>query len=383
MIPKYKKILIIFIGIVSGPLFLVLIPYFTSINEYAQFNSFYYKLQLISLFSMLGFEITAARKKLSLFHILVSMFFSNFIFIFIFSITLEHFNFYIIFSILYCNSVSSVISAYYLYIENSKAYLLLSIIRVIILLVIFPLLLKIMEISILDAYFLSMICIFLFTLITVRKNILPSVKKINYFLIIADSFFIFLINASSTLPFLLDKIYVTNFLDKIQSNIYTVVWTLSVAIFYLGNIIEKYLISENVITIKKLLISFFVILFFGFFYFFIVSFFLHYFIPKHIYLKDAINFFKLNMTILTIFAMFHYPIASLVNKNATTSQLKTLSFLSLGILIIFMLAYSILYFNNYIFDIKFLYVFMTLYLSFNILLKFLFLRKNGLRQAIL
>jgi len=381
LILKYKKILIIIIGIISGPLFLILIPYLTSINEYAEFNSFYYKLQLISLFSMLGFEITAARKKLSLLHISISMFVSNLIFILLFITTIEYFNFYIIFLILYFNSVSSVMSAYYLYIENIKAYLLLSIIRVAILLVILPFLLKIIEISMLNAYFLSIACIFLFTLIIVRTNILPSVKQINYYSIITDSFFIFLINASSTLPFLLDKIYVTNSLDKIQSNTYIFVWTLSVPIFYLGNVIEKYLISESVITIKKIITSFLVVLFFGCSYFFIVSFFLYYFIPKHIYLEDAISFFKLDVVILTTFAMFHYPIASLVNKNATTNQLKILSFLSLGILIIFMSIYFVLYFNNYIFDIKFLYIFLALYLLLNILLKILFLIKTKLYQG--
>jgi hypothetical protein len=240
--------------IVSNKIILVIIAYFFTTEEYNFFNKAYYTGALLILFGTMGFhfainqaglKLTAVIAAVSL-NVLISfaviiLFFEQVsgidriagLFVYgIFSAICGIFIFQLLFKGFYIEYVKLTLTGAFLYLLivpavklfQADVYLLLPLVSLIWFLICRPKFLK---------------------------NELTGLQSL--FKLYRNGIFVFIINSSIPLALVTDKFLINHYLEITTANAYTFAWGLTAPMFYIGNVVERFIYSSPGTDPKRIL----------------------------------------------------------------------------------------------------------------------------------
>ncbi|HMN50392.1 MAG TPA: hypothetical protein PKD67_14710 [Ignavibacteriaceae bacterium] len=149
----------------------------------------------------------------------------------------------------------------------------------------------------------------------------------------------FVINSAVSLGLAGDKFIVNHFFATDIANAYTFAWSLTAPIFYIGNMIEKYLFAEQKpdktrILKKGFLFSVILISIYSFGIIIIITFFPE-LLPDSISKEIFKQIFIFMITGYSVYVIFHFPLNTYLFKVIETSRQKTISIYFSFIILLF------------------------------------------------
>ena len=156
----------------------------------------------------------------------------------------------------------------------------------------------------------------------------------------------FVINSAVSLGLAGDKFIVNHFFAADIANAYTFAWSLTVPIFYIGNIVEKYLFAEpkpDKARILKKGFLFSILLIFS--YSIVVTALVKFFpilLPSSISKEIFTNIFTFMITGYSLYVIFHFPLNTYLFKVVDTAKQKIISIYFTVIILIFAVVFYLL-----------------------------------------
>jgi len=334
-----KKFLLIGLSIFLYKVVFLAYAYAFTQQQYNYFNQSYYTASMLILFGSLGFNISLTRmpiRSLTLFLFITINVIITYLVLHLISTPFKDIT-EIIPVIVYSafTAAGGVLNFKLLFDGNYQKYFLMMLLFAIAHFMIIPAVL-IFDLSIFPALCVFTIIWFFVVYRTYQPSITDS-KNYNEFYKIGFSAFV--INSAVSLGLAGDKFIVNHFFTAEIANAYTFAWGLTAPIFYIGNLIEKYLFAEpkpdkNRILKKGFLFSLILISAYSGS---IIT--LIYFIPS--LLPDSIspetfsNIFVFMISGYSIYVIFHFPINTYLFKVTDTIKQKVISVYYSFIILIF------------------------------------------------
>lgn len=363
------------LSILFPKIYLIILAYLLKHEQYNNFNLNYYNASLLILIGTLGSNYVFPRysidkKFLNLFvglniiggFIIISLISkqkvleSDFIFTFIYS---------------YCITIGGLMNFYFLYHGKVNKYfyyqILLFLLQILSLLISLTTNIALFKILTVFVLVWSLIIYFRFNL-KGRFNLEKS------FYLYSRGLYIFIINSAVTIILQTEKVIINQTMSMFISNSYIFAWSIIAPIYYIGNIIEKYLLSLP--QLKKLSIKLFIIngtLVFSYLltiYLFFIN--CKQILPKIIDFDHFINIFLIMVIGHGTFVTINFPLNSILLKFMSSRYQKKFSKLLLVALLLFfscIFVYSSIRTEmNYIHIllITFTFIFIILYFKFSL-----------------
>lgn len=340
-----SRILLIGVSLFLSKFMLLLSAYLLNERDYNLFNKYYYTAALVITFSILGFDYAFSRENISPFKILMFVVLQASIFTFILSFFDDYRN-TTLFSVSVFIYAVFIVYSYILafrvlfdgdFVSYFFIFLSYSIIHIVLILIV--------PSSSYVLYFPFAGLIWLLSVVYLsRKYFLLKGNNVKRFYKLALSGFI--INSSLSLGIVFIKYVVNNFFPAETANAFTFSWGIAAPVFYIGNMIEKYIYSLN--TEKKsgeTRKSFYLLLALIFLYSIVIVVILK-FIPD--LLPSSVDASLLNSIFLVMllgygsYCVVHFPINGYLFKFAKSSLQKVIS-ISFVIIISFYIVLIILF----------------------------------------
>lgn len=239
---SFSRFVIIGVSLFLSKFMLLMSAYLLNERDYNLFNKFYYTAALIITFSILGFDYAFTRENISPFKILLFVILQASVFTFVLSFFDDYRNtttFSVSIFIYAIFIVSSYVLAFKVlfdgaYISYFLVFLSYSVLHIILILAVpsseyvtfFPFI-----------GFLWLLIVVYFS----RKYFLIKGGNLKRFYKLAVSGFI--INSSLSLGIVFIKYVINNFFSADTANAFTFSWGIAAPVYYIGNMIEKYLFS--------------------------------------------------------------------------------------------------------------------------------------------
>lgn len=308
-------------------------------QQYNYFNQSYYTASLLILFGSLGFNISLTRIPIRPITLFLFIFFNV-----VLTYTVLHFisaPFQYLSEIIPVIIYSTFASAggalifKLLFDGNYQKYFLMMLLFALAHFMIIPAVV-IFELSIFPA-----LCVFtILWFFAVYKTYVPlHSKNLSYTEFYKIGFSAFIINSSVSLALAGDKFIVNHFFSTDIANAYTFAWGLTAPIFYIGNLIEKYLFAEskpdlNKILKKGFLFSFSLIAVYSVGIISAVNFFPS-LLPDSVLNEIFTDIFVFMITGYSIYVILHFPINTYLFKVIDTNRQKIISVYYFFIILIF------------------------------------------------
>lgn len=163
--------------------------------------------------------------------------------------------------------------------------------------------------------------------------------KINYNEFYKIGFSAFVINSAVSLALVADKFIVNHFFSPGIANAYTFAWGLTAPVFYIGNLVEKYLFAEskpdkNKLLVKGFLFSLSLILIYIAGIITAVNFYPS-LLPDSVSKEIFGNIFVFMITGYSIYVVLHFPINTYLFKVIDTNKQKIISIYYSVVIVIF------------------------------------------------
>ena len=241
---SFSRFFIIGVSLFLSKFMLLLSAYLLTERDYNLFNKYYYTAALVITFSILGFDYAFSRENISPFKILMFVVLHASVFTFILSFFDDYSNTALFSVSVFIYSVFIVFS-YVLafrvlfdgaYISYFVIFLLYSIFHILLILAV-P--------STNYAIYFPIVGLLWFLTVVYfsRKYFLLKGNNVKRFYKLAMSGFI--INSSLSLGIVFIKYVVNNFFPTETANAFTFSWGIAAPVFYIGNMLEKYIYSLN------------------------------------------------------------------------------------------------------------------------------------------
>lgn len=338
-----KKFILIGLSLFLFKSVLIVFAYVFTQEQYNLFNQSYYTASLIILFASLGFNIAQTRIPLKTSVIFAFVSLNIVIAYFIFHLISKPFNNLwdvvpiIIYSLF--TSVSGILNFKLLFEGKYQSYFIIMILFTISHFAIIPITLMFhfnifMSLSVAVAiWFLLIVKIF-----DQGQN---GINKINQYYKIGFSAFI--INSAVSLGLTGDKYIVNHFFSTEIANTYTFAWGLTAPIFYIGNLIEKYLYAEvkpdKTRFLKKgFLLSSTLVIVYSVSIVLITEIF-PWILPGSVSRLYFNKIFIFMITGYSIYVIFHFPINAFLFKIINTNKQKKISIGYSFIILIFLFVF--------------------------------------------
>ena len=176
----------------------------------------------------------------------------------------------------------------------------------------------------------------------------------------------FVINSSVSLGLAADKFIANHFFTIDIANAYTFAWGLTAPIFYIGNLIEKYLYAElkpdkNRILKKGFLFS---LLFISLYTIGIISVikFFPTLLPGSVSKEIFGSIFTFMITGYSLYVIFHFPLNTYLFKVSDTKKQKTISVYFFFIILIFAFVFYYIINNTFEFNYQLLLIAVWIYI---------------------
>jgi hypothetical protein len=352
-------------------------------QQYNYFNQSYYTASILILFGTLGFNISLTRvpvKSITLFlFITVNVILTYFV-LHLISAPFQNVT-EIIPVIVYSafTAAGGVLNFKLLFDGNYQKYFLMMLLFAAAHFMIIPAVL-IFNFNIFPSLCVFTILWFSIVYQTYRQNISISTNYKEFYKI---GFSAFVINSAVSLALAGDKFIVNHFFAPDIANAYTFAWGLTAPVFYIGNLIEKYLFAESKPDKNKLLVKGFL---------FSLSFILIYvsavitavdFFPS--LLPDSVpneifgNIFVFMITGYSIYVVLHFPINTYLFKVIDTNKQKIISLYYSIVIVIFSFLFFLTIQNVFHLDYKILLAAVWVYMFILLLIKSLIIfgKKDG------
>jgi hypothetical protein len=171
----------------------------------------------------------------------------------------------------------------------------------------------------------------------------PSKKIKEYYKI---GYSALLMNSSVSVILAGDKFLANHFFETGIANSYTFAWMFTAPLFYIGNLIEKFLFTETVINKRKILtkgiiLSLILICLYVILTFLLIRFFPA-FLPSSVSQNYFTNIYVLMTAGYSIFVLFYFPLNSYIYKFCKTSALKNIGTVFTLVLAAYVLVFLII-----------------------------------------
>lgn len=313
-------------------------------QQYNYFNQSYYTASLLILFGSLGFNISLTRistRALTLFIMIVFNVVVTYLVLQMISAPFEDIS-EIIPVIVYSSfsAAGGALNFKLLFDGNYQKYFVMMLLFAAAHFMIIPAVL-IFELSIFPT-----LCIFVIIwFFIVYKTYHPAqVQNTNYVEFYKIGLSAFIINSAVSLALAGDKFIVNHFFTTEIANAYTFAWGLTAPVFYIGNLVEKYLFAEskpdkNKLLKKGFLFSLTLILIYIAVIITAVNFFPS-LLPDSVSKEIFGNIFVFMITGYSIYVVLHFPINTYLFKVIDTNKQKIISlYYSIVIVIFFFLFF--------------------------------------------
>ncbi len=340
-----SRFIIIGASLFLSKFMLLLSAYLLNERDYNLFNKYYYTAALVITFSILGFDYAFSRENISPFKILLFVVMQASLFTFVLSFFDDYRN-TTLFSVSVFLYAVFVVFSYVLafrvlfdgaFISYFFVFLSYSVIHIVLILAVpssdyaiyFPLVGLVWLISV--VYFS-------------RKYFLLKGNNVKRFYKLAMSGFI--INSSLSLGIVFIKYVVNNFFPAETANAFTFSWGIAAPVFYIGNMIEKYIYSLNTEKSKgQTRKSFYLLLVLIAMYSFFIIIVLKYFpslLPSSVDASLLNSIFLAMLIGYGLYCVVHFPINGYLFKYAESRLQKVIS-ISFIIIISFYIVLIILF----------------------------------------
>lgn len=325
---------------------LLAFAYFLSKEDYNLFNQSYYTASIIILFAALGFNISQTRIPLSTVKIFLLVSLNSLItFVVLYSFTNSFINTskiipVFIYSVIV--STGGVLNFRLLFQGKYQTYFLIMIMLAFSHFAVIPFVILFN----LDTFFVLSILVLIWFAASYNffdKSYKKDIPVTEYYKV---GFSAFIINSAVSLGLAGDKFIVNHYFTTDIANAYTFAWGLTAPIFYIGNMIEKYLFAEEKpgkeqILIKGLWLSIFLIAAYGAIIISVVIFYPAV-LPESISKQIFTNIFVFMISGYSVYVILHFPLNSYLFKVADTSQQKTIAAYFSAIIIAFLFVFYFL-----------------------------------------
>lgn len=365
-----KKFILIGISLFAFKSVLLVFAYALDVNQYNTFNQAYYTASILILFGSLGFNISQTRIPIKSTLIILFVSLNTVIAFLVLHFLSKPFNNYlevisiIIYSVLI--SVGGILNFRLLFEGRYKKYVLILFMLTAAHLLIIPgviyLHLKILTLlaSISVLWFISVYMLF-------NKETRKDVNLGEFYKI---GFSAFVINSAVSLGLAADKFIVNHYLTTEIANAYTFAWGVTAPLFYIGNLIEKYLFAEqnpdkSRILKKGFLISIILVIGYALGAISIVNFYPA-LLPASISKEIFGSIFIFMITGYSLYVILHFPLNTYLFKVTDTKKQKTISVYFTFIILFF--AFVFYYIVNHPIGISYQMLLATVWIYIFILL---------------
>jgi hypothetical protein len=190
----------------------------------------------------------------------------------------------------------------------------------------------------------------------------------------------FVINSAVSLGLAGDKFIVNHFFTTDIANAYTFAWGLTAPIFYIGNLIEKYLYAEpkpdkNRILKKGFLFSLLLISVYTIGIISVIKFFPS-LLPGSVSNEIFGSIFTFMITGYSLYVIFHFPLNTYLFKVTGTGKQKTISFYFSFIILIFAFVFYYIVNNTFEFNYQLLLIAVWIYIVTLLIVKAIIIFKG-------
>ena len=356
LIPEtIKKFLFIGLSLFLFKSVLIVYAYAFTKEQYNFFNQSYYTASLLILFGSMGFDIAQTRIPIKTFRLLILIAFNVVITFIVLQIisnpfsNLSDISAVAVYSIF--TAIGGVLNFKLLFNGKYKIYFWVMFLFAVFHFMIIPIVL-IFHLSI---FHVLSVLIFIWFIVVYRlfdKEITNPPSVSQYYKI---GFSAFIINSAVSLGLAGDKYIVNHFFNADVANAYTFAWSLTVPIFYIGNIIEKYLFTEpkpDKIRILKNGIMYSVLLIAAYCFGIIAAVkFYPSLLPASISKEMFTSIFTFMISGYSLYVIFHFPLNTYLFKVADVRKQKNISIYFTIIILIFIFIFY--YIINYTADFNY------------------------------
>jgi len=191
----------------------------------------------------------------------------------------------------------------------------------------------------------------------------------------------FVINSAVSLGLAGDKFIVNHFFTADIANAYTFAWGLTAPIFYIGNLIEKYLYAEpnpdkNRILKKGFLFSLLLISVYTIGIISVIKFFPS-LLPGSVSKEIFGSIFAFMITGYSLYVIFHFPLNTYLFKVSDTKKQKTISIYFSFIILIFAFVFYYIINNAFEFNYQLLLIAVWIYIFTLLIVKALIIFRGS------
>lgn len=376
-----KKFLLIGLSIfLYKSVFLVYAYSFNQV-QYNLFNQSYYTASLLILFGSLGFNISQTRipiKSLTIFLLITINIVTTYSILHIISNPFSDIS-EIIPVIIYSTftAVGGVLNFKLLFDGKYQKYFWVMLLFAIAHFMIIPAVLF-FNVSIFPSLCLFIIIWFFVVYKIFDKEVSDNKNYNEYFKI---GFSAFVINSAVSLGLAGDKFIVNHFFTADIANAYTFAWGLTAPIFYIGNLIEKYLYAElnpdkNRILKKGFLFSLLLISVYTIGIISVIKFFPS-LLPGSVSKQIFGSIFAFMITGYSLYVIFHFPLNTYLFKVSDTKIQKTISIYFSFIILFFVFVFYYIINNAFVFNYQLLLIAVWIYIFTLLIVKALIIFRGS------
>lgn len=339
-----KKFILIGLSLFLFKSVLIVYAYVFTKEQYNLFNQSYYTASLLILFGSMGFDIAQTRIPIKTLRLLIFITFNIIITYVVIQLTSSPFTDIadIIPLIIYSTftALGGVLNFKLLFTGRYKTYFWVMFLFAMFHFLMIPLVMF-LHLGIFPVLSSLIIIWFLIVYKFFDKEYSDGQTCTQYYKVGLSAF---VINSSVSLGLAGDKFIVNHFFTADIANAYTFAWSITVPIFYIGNIVEKYLFAEpkpnkTRILKKGFLYSVLLISAYAFGMIAAVKFF-PYLLPSSISKEIFSEIFMFMITGYSLYVIFHFPLNTYLFKVVNTSRQKTISIYYTVIILLFFITFN-------------------------------------------
>lgn len=350
------RIATIGVGTMAGPGLLFVLPYLLPTNQFASFAAVLAISQLIAGIGGFGLEVSCPRLGVerqwaAIYSFSAIMIASGLVFMGFGNPLDEKFVYGLL--IAWASSLTSIIHSYAIFAGRAKLYGLIGLTKALVFLIVLVCSIYV-GISPSLSWLISSLCglSVAFALLKTDDSVAliraADVSTPKWKDVARLSAPLAIIVAAGALPFVLDRAVAQQIMNQLEFARYAVAVTWAVPVLYIGNVIQQTMIATKKIdSIKTVCYWGCVIFSMGSIYFLLIAL-LSLYVVKVPYFangRDFVHIWGWLVGWYVIYSTVSFPVAAVVQKYFSSTQLKSLTYVTSGILGIFLLAAYFLYVN--------------------------------------
>jgi hypothetical protein len=364
---------------------LILVAYFFDKNDYNTFNKAYYTASILILFGSLGFEYALLRLRVKPSLLFAAVGFNSAVSLAVLilisnpELSITEFLSVYIYSVFAC--LGAIFTFRFLFIGNYKKYFTLMVLNSLLHIAIIPAV-KIADLNIISCFPFITGVWFLIVFSFVKRDTVNQAGIKDLYGAGASTF---IINSSAPFALAADKYIVNNFFAINTANAYTFSWSLTVPLFYIGNLIEKIILASNEAgtpkVVKKSLLLLIPLILLYVACVVVAIFFFSELVPASVDINTFRRIFLFMIAGYSVYVLFHFPLNGYLFKFFNVGVQKIIAKYFAVSMIILLIAFAILAELFGIPDFRFLLFMVWTYIFVLLIIKWRIINRSKPSEA--